>query len=387
MVLRYKLVISVSETRKIASHTIKNIQLIQYWEPQLLISKRSGSRADGDSNQLPGIAVVATYDTFGAACGSRADGDSNQLPGIALVATYDTFGADPQLRRISHLSLVLSIEMQFFYEEHLHRMECRTQEAVLFEDILCQIFDMIKPEIENCISLQDLKASKLSESVFNILFNLKKFMVFETRDLFLIHQARIFEGKEPPQLVALFNIWWSLRMTEKGSSDETYTMESIALIQASGTGGENNELNAVSAFSEIVPDTVVFDDFERFPPTATTVSSALLLGICGLPDTIFCNAVDMALADSLAFSISKVQAIVNVGGDLIKLVRGRVSTEVDARLAYDTNGIIRKGIEAARLLESEGIQTYMTFVYNFCSSCSRLLSFRFSSVASGPWNL
>jgi transaldolase len=28
--------------------------------------------------------------------------------------------------------------------------------------------------------------------------------------------------------------------------------------------GENNELNAVSAFSEIVPDTVVFDDFERY---------------------------------------------------------------------------------------------------------------------------
>lgn len=27
--------------------------------------------------------------------------------------------------------------------------------------------------------------------------------------------------------------------------------------------GENNELDAVSAFSEIVPDTVVFDDFER----------------------------------------------------------------------------------------------------------------------------
>jgi transaldolase len=38
----------------------------------------------------------------------------------------------------------------------------------------------------------------------------------------------------------------------------------------------------------------------------------------------------------------KVQAIVNVGGDLVKLVPGRVSTEVDARLAYDTNGIIRK---------------------------------------------
>lgn len=34
----------------------------------------------------------------------------------------------------------------------------------------------------------------------------------------------------------------------------------------------------------------------------------------------------------------------NVGGDLAKLVPGRVSTEVDARLAYDTHGIIRKVI-------------------------------------------
>ena len=31
-----------------------------------------------------------------------------------------------------------------------------------------------------------------------------------------------------------------------------------------------------------------------------------------------------------------------VGSDLVKLVPGRVSTEVDARLAYDTHGIIRK---------------------------------------------
>ncbi|XP_019151127.1 PREDICTED: serine/threonine protein phosphatase 2A regulatory subunit B''beta-like isoform X2 [Ipomoea nil] len=37
-------------------------------------------------------------------------------------------------------------EMQFFYEEQLHRMECMAQEPVLFEDILCQIVDMISPE-------------------------------------------------------------------------------------------------------------------------------------------------------------------------------------------------------------------------------------------------
>ncbi|MBA0684740.1 hypothetical protein Goari_026307, partial [Gossypium aridum] len=51
--------------------------------------------------------------------------------------------------------------------------------------------------------------------------------------------------------------------------------------------GLRTELDAVSTFSEIVPDTVIFDDFEKFPPTAATVSSSLLLGILSLPDTIF----------------------------------------------------------------------------------------------------
>ncbi|EOX94391.1 hypothetical protein QUC31_004517 [Theobroma cacao] len=81
-------------------------------------------------------------------------------------------------------------EMQFFYEEQLHRMKCMAQEPVLFEDILCQIFDMIAPEREDCITLQDLKGCKLSGNVFNILFNLNKFMAFETRDPFVIRQER-----------------------------------------------------------------------------------------------------------------------------------------------------------------------------------------------------
>lgn len=182
---------------------------------------------------------------------------------------------------------------------------------------------------------------------------------------------------------------------------------SLPLIRASAVDtGPTTELDAVSSFSEIVPDTVIFDDFERFPPTAATVSSALLLGICSLPDTIFRNAVDMALADSecnkhenseLRLSCFCNKALVNVGADLAKLVPGRVSTEVDARLAYDTHGIIRKvhdllklydrvdvpperllfkipstwqGIEASRLLESEGIQTHLTFVYSFAQAAA-----------------
>ncbi|KAI4311023.1 hypothetical protein MLD38_035960 [Melastoma candidum] len=81
-------------------------------------------------------------------------------------------------------------EMQYFYEEQLHRMECMAQEPVLFEDILCQIIDMIGPENESFLTLQDLKGCKLSGNVFNILFNLNKFMAFEMRDPFLIRQER-----------------------------------------------------------------------------------------------------------------------------------------------------------------------------------------------------
>lgn len=81
-------------------------------------------------------------------------------------------------------------EMQYFYEEQLHRMECMAQEPVLFEDILCQMVDMIGPKIDCYFTLSDLKGCKLSGNVFNILFNLNKFMAFETRDPFLIRQER-----------------------------------------------------------------------------------------------------------------------------------------------------------------------------------------------------
>ncbi|KAE8707801.1 protein prenyltransferase alpha subunit repeat-containing protein 1-like isoform X1 [Hibiscus syriacus] len=88
-------------------------------------------------------------------------------------------------------------EMQFFYEEQLHRMECMAQEPVLFEDILCQMIDMIKPENESFITLRDLKGSKLSGSVFNILFNLNKFMAYETRDNILVYVGTNQERENP----------------------------------------------------------------------------------------------------------------------------------------------------------------------------------------------
>ncbi|XP_048333526.2 serine/threonine protein phosphatase 2A regulatory subunit B''alpha isoform X3 [Ziziphus jujuba] len=81
-------------------------------------------------------------------------------------------------------------EMQFFYAEQIHRLKCMAQEPILFEDILCQIFDMIGVKDDSYITLRDLKGSKLAGHVFNILFNLKKFVAFESRHPFIIRQER-----------------------------------------------------------------------------------------------------------------------------------------------------------------------------------------------------
>ncbi|XP_015872427.3 uncharacterized protein LOC107409503 [Ziziphus jujuba] len=69
----YKLVISVPEPRKIVSPTITNIQ---GWLP--------GLKADGD-NHLPTIAIVASYDTFGAAPALSVGSDSNGSGVVALL--------------------------------------------------------------------------------------------------------------------------------------------------------------------------------------------------------------------------------------------------------------------------------------------------------------
>lgn len=69
-------------------------------------------------------------------------------------------------------------------------MECLSQEPVLFEDVLCQMHDMIQPAKEGIFTLADLKKHRpLSGTLFNMLFNLHKFIAFETRDPFLARQV------------------------------------------------------------------------------------------------------------------------------------------------------------------------------------------------------
>ncbi|XP_007015760.2 PREDICTED: nicalin-1 [Theobroma cacao] len=70
----YKLVIPTPEPKKVASPTITNIQ---GW--------LAGLKADGEANQLPTIAIVASYDTFGVAPALSVGSDSNGSGIVALL--------------------------------------------------------------------------------------------------------------------------------------------------------------------------------------------------------------------------------------------------------------------------------------------------------------
>ncbi|GFR42212.1 hypothetical protein Agub_g3103 [Astrephomene gubernaculifera] len=76
-------------------------------------------------------------------------------------------------------------EMLHFYEEQLRRLEGWNQEVVQFEDLLCQLHDMLAPAVEGQFTLRDLKRQKPHSGLFfSALFSLHKFVSFENRDPF-----------------------------------------------------------------------------------------------------------------------------------------------------------------------------------------------------------
>jgi serine/threonine-protein phosphatase 2A regulatory subunit B'' len=72
-------------------------------------------------------------------------------------------------------------------------MESASQAPVTFSDVMCQMQDMLNPEVPECFTLRDLRKSRsLAGAMFNILFNLGKFVAYETRDPFVVRQVRYY---------------------------------------------------------------------------------------------------------------------------------------------------------------------------------------------------
>ena len=156
-------------------------------------------------------------------------------------------------------------------------------------------------------------------------------------------------------------------------------------------------LDQLKKYTTVVADTGDFRQMEEYAPQDATTNPSLILSAAGDPQysSIIENVVEAyrdtplrgaALADAM---MSRV--IVAFGLEILKRIPGRVSSEVDARLSFDTEGTVRKareimalyeeagiprervlikiastweGIQAARQLEQEGIRCNLTLLFS-----------------------
>lgn len=80
---------------------------------------------------------------------------------------------------------VLSMyELEYFYDEQCQKLNAMAIEPLPFEDCLCQMLDLVKPEVEGKITLRDLKRCKLSHIFFDTFFNIEKYLDHEQKDPF-----------------------------------------------------------------------------------------------------------------------------------------------------------------------------------------------------------
>ncbi|XP_061735713.1 serine/threonine-protein phosphatase 2A regulatory subunit B'' subunit beta isoform X2 [Nerophis ophidion] len=92
---------------------------------------------------------------------------------------------------------VLSMyEMEFFYEEQCLKLDSMAIEPLPFEDCLCQMLDLVKPEVKGQITLRDLKKCKLSHIFFDTFFNIEKYLDHEQRDPFSVIKEVETDGQE-----------------------------------------------------------------------------------------------------------------------------------------------------------------------------------------------
>lgn len=155
-------------------------------------------------------------------------------------------------------------------------------------------------------------------------------------------------------------------------------------------------LDQLKAITTIVADTGDLTAIEKFRPLDATTNPSLITAAASLPENkqLIEDAYEQAKSEGYTADLLIERAIdiltVKLGVEILKLIDGRVSTEVDAALSYDTEATIEKakellalykaygidqnrilikiastweGIQAAKALEAEGIHCNLTLLF------------------------
>jgi transaldolase len=123
-----------------------------------------------------------------------------------------------------------------------------------------------------------------------------------------------------------------------------------------------NYLDQLKAYTQVVADTGDFASIEAYKPIDATTNPSLIYAAS--QDEKYKSLIEEAIiyakrSSSSDRSLQLTRAVdklaVNFGLEILKIVPGRVSTEVDARLSFDTEASVRKARELIRLYEEAGI--------------------------------
>lgn len=115
-----------------------------------------------------------------------------------------------------------------------------------------------------------------------------------------------------------------------------------------------SSLEQLRKHSVVVADTGDFELMANFKPTDATTNPSLILQAAQKPE--YKHIIDKAVSLGEK-NLETTMDYLNVlfGSEILKIIPGRVSTEVDARLSFDTQGSINKALKLIKLYESLGI--------------------------------
>jgi len=161
------------------------------------------------------------------------------------------------------------------------------------------------------------------------------------------------------------------------------------------------QLDQLKQFTTVVADTGDFESMKAYQPRDATTNPSLILQAAAKPE--YRHLIEKAVEDNKSSGLSgqaQIDAILDrililFGLEILNIVPGRVSTEVDARLSFDTEGTVAKarqliaayeaeghsrsrilikmastweGIKAAEILEKEGIHCNLTLLFSFAQA-------------------
>lgn len=122
-----------------------------------------------------------------------------------------------------------------------------------------------------------------------------------------------------------------------------------------------NTLAQLKQFTKVVADTGDFESMRQFKPVDATTNPSLIYASANDPqyapliEEAISFATKSATNEQEKLSLCLDKLAVNFGLEILKIVPGRVSTEVDARLSFDTQATIDKAHQLIALYESAGI--------------------------------